>query len=213
MDKRLYEYQGQKLNAKQLKKQLKSNMKRAKKLNIYYIEVIVNYSDIGRVKLFFTRFSKRSKWRLLMTTNLDLTFHQTIEIYNIRWTIEVLFKECKQLLNLGQCQSNDFDAQIADASISLIVYMMLSFHKKIHCYTTLGELFSQCRDDFIEATVAQKLWQLFLTIQLTIAEIFEIDYNRMMQVVFQTSEFQNTLKSLLKIFSEDNLSIELNKAT
>ena len=213
MDKRLYEYQGQKLNAKQLKKQLKSNMKRAKKLNIYYIEVIVNYSDIGRVKLFFTRFSKRSKWRLLMTTNLNLTFHQTIEIYNLRWTIEVLFKECKQLLNLGQCQSNDFDAQIADASISLIIYMMLSFHKKINCYNTLGELFSQYRDDFIEATVAQKLWELFLTIQLKIAEVLEIDYNKFMQVIFQTPEFQNSLKSLLKIFPEDNLSVELNKAT
>lgn len=175
MDKRLYEYQGQKLNAKQLKKLLKPNMKRAKKLNIYYIEVIVNYSDIGRVKLFFTRFSKRSKWRLLMTTNLDLTLHQTIEIYNLRWTIEVLFKECKQLLNLGQCQSNDFDAQIADASISLIIYMMLSFHKKINCYNTLGELFSQYRDDLIEATVAQKLWQLFLTIQLKIKVLSNIN--------------------------------------
>ena len=54
MDKRLYEYQGQKLNAKELKQQLKSKMKRAKKLNIYYIELIVNYSDIGPVKLFFT---------------------------------------------------------------------------------------------------------------------------------------------------------------
>ena len=84
MDNRLYEYQGQKLNAKELKKQLKSKMKRAKKLHIYYIEVIVNYSDIGAVKLFFTRFSKRSKWRLLLTTNLDLSFHQAIKIYNIR---------------------------------------------------------------------------------------------------------------------------------
>ena len=213
MDKRLYEYQGQKLNAKQLKKQLKSNMKRAKKLNIYYIEAIVNYGDIGRVKLFFTRFSKRSKWRLLMTTNLDLTFHQTIEIYNLRWTIEVLFKECKQLLNLGQCQSNDFDAQIADASISLIIYMMLSYHKKINCYTTLGELFLKYRDDFIETTIAQKLWQLFLTIQLKIAELLEIDYNKLIQIIFQTSEFQNTLKSLLKIFPEDNLSLVSNKIT
>ena len=148
-----------------------------------------------------------------MTTNLDLTFHQTIEIYNLRWTIEVLFKECKQLLNLGQCQSNDFDAQIADASISLIIYMMLSFHKKINCYNTLGELFFKYRDDFIEATVAQKLWELFLTIQLKIAELLEIDYKKFMQVIFQTPEFENSLKSLLKIFPEDNLSVELNKAT
>jgi hypothetical protein len=212
MDKRLYEYQCQKLNAKELKKRLKSKMKRAKRLNIYYIEIIVNYSDIGAVKLFFTRFSKRSKWRLLMTTNLDLSFKQAIEIYNIRWSIEVLFKECKQLLNLGKSQSNDFDAQIADATISLIVYIMLSFHKRIHCYTSLGALFAQYRDEFIEATVAEKLWQLFLTIQLTIAEIFGIDYTKMMRVVFQIPEARKTLKSLSEIFFEDNFSIETKKA-
>lgn len=212
MDNRLYEYQDQELNAKELKKQLKSTMKRAKKLNIYYIEVIVNYSDIGAVKLFFTRFSKRSKWRLLLTTDLDLSFHQAIKIYNIRWSIEVLFKECKQLLNLGKSQSSDFDAQIADATISLIVYTMLSFHKRIHCHTSLGALFAQYRDDFIEATVAEKLWQLFLTIQLTIAEIFGIDYTEMMRVVFQLPEARKTLKSLSEIFFEDNYSIDFKKA-
>ena len=84
----------------------------------------------GRVKLFLTRFSKRSKRRLILSTDLNLNFQQAMKIYNIRWTIEVLFKECKQHLNLGKCQSNDFDAQIADTTISLLVYMMLSFHKK-----------------------------------------------------------------------------------
>lgn len=212
MDNRHYEYQGQKLNAKELRKQLKAKMKRAKKLNIYYIEVIVNYSDIGRVKLFFTRFSKRSKWRLLLTTKLNLSFHQAIEIYNIRWSIEVLFKECKQLLNLGRSQSNDFDAQIADATISLIVYTMLSFHKRIHCHTSLGALFAQYRDDLLEATVVEKLWQLFLTIQLTIAKVFGLDYTEIMRVVFELPEVRKTLKSLSELFSEDNFFNETKKA-
>jgi hypothetical protein len=210
MDNRLYDYQGQKLNAKELKKKLKpTHMKRAKKLKAYYIEVIVNYSDIGRVKLFLTRFSKRSKWRLILSTDLNLSFQQAMKIYNIRWTIEVLFK---QHLNLGKCQSNDFDAQIADTTISLLVYMMLSFHKKIHSYNTLGALFAQYRDEFIEATVAEKLWQLFITLQLTIAEILEIDCTKMMRVIFQVPEVNNMFKSLSKIFLEDNCSIVFKKA-
>ena len=212
MDKRVYEYQGEKLNAKALKKQLRPKMKRAKKLNAYYIETMVTYNDIGSVKLFFVRFSKRSKWRLVLTTNLELSFHHAIEIYNIRWTIEVLFKECKQLLNLGKCQSNDFDAQIADATLSLMVYTMLSFHKRIHCYTSLGALFAQYRDEFIEATIAEKLWVLFLNIQLTIAETFGIDYTDIMNVLFQQPEVQKTLKSLSEIFFEDHFSIKLGKA-
>ena len=98
MDNRFYDYQGQQLNAKELIKKLRPTMmKRARKLNAYYIEVMVNYDDIGQVKLFLTRFSKRSKWRLILSTDLNLSFQQAMKIYNIRWRIEVLFKECKQL--------------------------------------------------------------------------------------------------------------------
>ncbi len=213
MDKRRYDYQGQQLNAKELIKQLKpTHKKRAKKLNACYIEVMVNYSDIGPVKLLFTRFAKRSKWRLILSTDVNLSFQQVMKIYNIRWTIEVLFKECKQHLNLGKCQSNDFDAQIADTTISLLVYMMLSFHKKIHSYPTLGTLFAEYQDEFIEATVAEKLWQLFISLQLTIAEILEIDGTTIMSVIFQLSEVNDMFKSLSKIFLEDNCSIEFKKA-
>ena len=64
----------------------------------------------------------------------------------------------------------------------------------------------------IEATVAEKLWQLFLTIQLTIAEILEIDCTKMMRVIFQLPEVKKTLKSLSEIFFEDHFSKEFNKA-
>ena len=204
MDNRLYDYQGQQLNAKELIKKLKpTHKKRAKKLNADYIEVMVNYSDIGRVKLFLTRFSKRSKWRLILSTDLNLSFQQAMKIYNIRWTIEVLFKECKQYLNLGKCQSNDFDAPIADTTISLLLYMMLSFHKKIHSYTTFGSLFAQYRDEFIEATVAEKLWQLFISLQLTIAEILDIDCTKIIRIIFQSPQLNDMFKSLSKLFFED----------
>jgi hypothetical protein len=41
------------------------------------------------VKLFFTRLTKRAKWRLIVTTNTSLSFNDTYKIYQIRWTIEV----------------------------------------------------------------------------------------------------------------------------
>ncbi|MDR3338542.1 MAG: hypothetical protein LBT25_00355, partial [Candidatus Symbiothrix sp.] len=37
-----------------------------------------------------------------------------VKHYQVRWTIEVFFKEGKGLLNLGGCQSSNFDAQIAE---------------------------------------------------------------------------------------------------
>jgi hypothetical protein len=40
-----------------------------------------------------------------------------IEVYQIRWTVEVFFNEGKQLLGLERCQSNDFDAQNSESEM------------------------------------------------------------------------------------------------
>ena len=46
---------------------------------------------------------KRSKdWKLLLSTDTTLSFVRVMELHQIRWTIEVMFKECKQYLRLGQ---------------------------------------------------------------------------------------------------------------
>ena len=46
--------------------------------------------------------------------------------YQIRWSIEVFFKDCKQNLHLNSCQSTDFDANITHVSIVFMNYMILS---------------------------------------------------------------------------------------
>jgi hypothetical protein len=46
------------------------------------------------------------------------------------------FKEAKQLLGLGKCQSNDFDAQIADTTITLIQYILLTLKFRFEHYET-----------------------------------------------------------------------------
>ena len=137
-DKRLYVYEGGNYSAKELRQALKSQAKRCRKINSRYIEVIVEYKSVGRVKLIFSRFSRRGQWQLLLTTDHKLSYIKVIETYSIRWGIEVLFKECKQHLNLGKCQSNDFDVQIAETTLSFMLFTMLSFHKRISSYETLG---------------------------------------------------------------------------
>ncbi|MCP4264780.1 MAG: transposase, partial [Candidatus Brocadiaceae bacterium] len=104
-----------------------------------YIKVKANYMGI-RVNLFLVKMGRQKNWRMLVTTDLSLSFPKLIEIYKIRWTIEVFFKECKQNLYLGKCQSTDFDAQIADTSLSLIRYIMLSHYERLHYGVTIGGL-------------------------------------------------------------------------
>ena len=78
------------------------------------------------IRLFFSRQGKRDKWKVLLTTDTSLTFSRLLEHYQARWVVEVFFRESKQLLNLGGCQSNNFDAQIAETTISMIAHLLLT---------------------------------------------------------------------------------------
>jgi len=162
-DKRYYTYNEQKMNAKTLLATLKkeSKEKRCRKRNTRYYEVIVDYEGVGLVRLYFCRFPYQKKWRLFLSTDTSLTFLNMLEIYSIRWTIEVFFKEAKQHLKLGKCQSRDFDAQIAHVSTSYILYIFLAYFRRINDYESLGGLFESVNEELMEKNVAQKLWELF----------------------------------------------------
>lgn len=75
----------------------------------------------------------------------------------LRWSIEVFFKEAKQLLNLGGCQSNDFDAHIANTTISMIAYILLSFRYRYEHYESMGELFRVMNAECLHQTLDKSL--------------------------------------------------------
>lgn len=89
-----------------------------------------------------------------------LNFASMMEVYSIRWTIEVLFKELKQHLWFCKCNSRDFDAQIASVTVSLILYVFLSYYRRINAYEPLGGLFEAIKDEICEKNLAQRLWEL-----------------------------------------------------
>ena len=69
------------------------------------------------MKLYISRFPYQKEWRIFLSTDTSLSFVDMMEIYSIKWSIEVFFKEAKQHLGLCNCQSRDFDAQIASVTI------------------------------------------------------------------------------------------------
>jgi hypothetical protein len=208
-DKRRYVYQGRKYNAKELRQALRTNVKRCRKIRSTYIEAVVEYKSVGKVKLFFSRFSRRGQWQLILTTDMNLRYIKAIETYNIRWGIEVLFKECKQHLNLGKCQSNDFDAQIAETTLSFMLFTMLSFHKRVHAYETLGGIFKELSGDLVEATIAQRLWCIFYQLQLILAEQLGIDPEEFFSFLFRSEE----AIILLQLLTGNFPSVKLNHLT
>lgn len=162
-DKRNYIYNGESLNAKQLLAILKKRgkEKRCRYYHTRYFQVIVTYEGIGEVKLYFCRFPYQKKWRLFLSTDTSLSFLEMMKKYCVRWTIEVFFKEAKQHLKLGTCQSRDFDAQIAHVSTCYILYMLLAYFRRINAYESLGGLFHLINNEFLEKNLVERLWDLF----------------------------------------------------
>ena len=128
-------------------------------------------------------------WKMLVSTDTDITFTNAMKYYQIRWSIEVFFKECKQNLNINKCQSTDFDAHIAWITLSFISYMMLSLRKRFDDYETMGEVFRDFKNELLEITLVEKLWQI---IEILFQEIFldklaenEISIEKLVQTQFE----------------------------
>jgi hypothetical protein len=138
----------------------KGKSKRCRALHSHYIKCDCEYKGLA-INLFFVKMGRSDKWHLIATTDLGLDFISLMQVYQIRWSIEVFFKECKQYLNLGGCKSSNFDAQIADTTISMIQHTMLSYCKRINYQTSFGDLFIGLHDERAEHNLVSKLMRLF----------------------------------------------------
>jgi predicted nucleic acid-binding Zn finger protein len=171
--------------------------KRCRKLGFYYKEATVFYGD-KKLKLFFSKQGKNGKWKVFICTDTSLSFIKMIEIYQIRWSIEVFFRETKQLLRLGRCQSNDFDAQIADATITMVQYILLTCRFRYENYESKTGMFLQIKEETTLQRLNQRLWGLFLEVVRVISEIFEdIDHMQLFEKIIQNEETYTKIKRLL----------------
>ena len=90
-----------------------------------------------------------------------------MEIYSTRWTIEVFFKEAKQLLGLGKCQSTNFDVQVAQTTITMVRYLLISLRHRMEAYQTIGGIFKNLKQDYVEHKLNKRLL-------LAIVDILEV---------------------------------------
>lgn len=165
----------------------KKRIKRSKLLNVWYASEVVEYKGM-MVKLFFCKTTRKGKWSVLLSTNTKLEFEEAYRIYATRWAIEVFFKESKQYFGLGKSQSQDFDAQIADTTISMLQFNTLSLVKRFTDYETMGELFRQTKAETLMLTIADQIWKYLIEILQTIAEIFEIEMDTIIEKLVEEDQ-------------------------
>lgn len=168
--KRNYLYEGRQLKLSELKEIAKQNAKRCSRFNSRYSIIDCILPNTGNVRLFFSRFNGTRKWVALVTTDMNMSYINAIETYSIRWSIEIGFKEMKQLLGLGKCQANDFASQIAHTTCVLIAHAILSDCKYRENLKSLGDLFKGIEQQYMELLTIDKILILFENLLISISE-------------------------------------------
>ena len=212
MDKRKFMIDGRELNSEAIIK-----MKTATKGAIHkssrfkstrYIKVDAIYKGT-QVRLFYIMYKGSKKWKLLLTTDMSLSFVKAMELYQIRWSIEVLFKECKQYLRLGQAQNTDFDGQIADTAITLITHIILSLQLRFEAYETMGGLFREVQNQMIQDTICERIMKIVLEIIEQLLEFLSIDLDDTLERLFTCDESaEKVIKILMAVNDRHKESIE-----
>ena len=195
--KTLFTYRNKKLTYGKIRRLNQKKTKRNRRFNIYYIRTVVEWNG-QYVVLLFTRKGKNGKWKCLISTDLSLSVTKILEIYQIRWTIEVFFKECKQSLGLGKSQSNDFDAQIADTTITMVQYLFLALQNRIDKYETLGLLFNGTKENLVELRLHERLVALLIAIIDIIMCLFD-EHSDEETIMLKAINNDDALTKLLKL--------------
>ncbi len=112
---------------------------------------------------------------MLITYDTKLKAVQAYKTYKVRWSIEVFFKDCKQNLGLGKSQSTDFDVLIADTTLSIMLYNILSSLKHANEYSTIDGLFEEIDKDRLSPNIIERITQLMSSISEIMREVFGID--------------------------------------
>lgn len=178
----LYHIDNKSYTIGQLIKKYRNHKQRkfSRKLKMYTITLTVSFQG-EPLKMYLHKPPKRgSKWQVLISTHRSLSAIRAYKIYQNRWAIEVSFKELNQQLNFGKCQSRDFVGQIADHTICLLTYNLLSAYKCKNHYQTIGALFKEVKQEWVRPTVMQKFWDVLNRLVNKLAEFFdtEVDHIR-----------------------------------
>lgn len=92
--------------------------------------------SVGQVTLVFSstkpieKKASRNSTKILMTNATSLTAREIVELYGLRWQIELFFKELKSVLGMHQYRYRRFNAVEAWIEIVLITFIYLEWTRK-----------------------------------------------------------------------------------
>jgi hypothetical protein len=101
--------------------------KESGKVNYTYVDAgWLDVSDMGKLYVVFSRKGRDRKILGIVTDDPELLAAGMIRAYNERWSIEVFFKDAKQLLGLGQYQNGSYRAAVTHLHLVCFAYALLT---------------------------------------------------------------------------------------
>lgn len=162
----LYGYNGKRLSAEGIFREVKKRRGRAKILS----SAVVTMNDGEQARIVFVRDRKKKDWLALLCTDINLSEEGVVRIYGKRWDIEVFFRTTKQFLELEKgSQARDFDTLIAHSTIVSLRYIFLALEQRQKADPrSLGLLFHACCEEMRDVTYLESLKRI---IELAAIEI------------------------------------------
>ena len=121
-----------------------------------------------KVKLLFVRGVNEEKqragkhdWALFLSTDTHLSDERILEIYALRWGIEVYFKEAKQKLGFLKEQSTHYSAYIASIHLTALRFCLLLLTQHEEGAARLSDSRNDMINSLCTLDFASRLWVIF----------------------------------------------------
>jgi DDE superfamily endonuclease len=169
-----YDYRGQSYTATQLYVKLQRKMKPLNRRARYKTASIIvrlnlqtdtnlpdKWVDLRLVFSAPVRTKATDTWVVFLCTDVTLSDAKILQVYALRWSIEVYFKELKQNLGFLKEQSGSYQFAYASVHLSAIRYVLLFDAMLRQGTLSYGEIRDRQTGQLQVLTYATLMWQLF----------------------------------------------------
>lgn len=146
-------------------------------------------------------------WALFLCTDAALPPQKILEIYALRWGIEVYFKESKQNLGMLKEQTITFTSHLASVSLSAIRYLML-LYVALEQDRRVSEIRTNMSDGLLGLSFGQRLWALFRCLINNTIEQFRIELGELADQIMLALE-QSINAFFMQALQLDHFTLEL----
>lgn len=128
-----------------------------------------------KVRLVFScpRNPKKNEWAAFLCTDIEMPDSKVLEIYALRWGVEVFFKEAKQNMGLLKEQTGNYVCHYASIHLASIRYLLLFDSMIARGADKFGEMRNEITGKLEMISFATLLWELFKAIIYGVLDQFE----------------------------------------